>query len=145
MTPQQVALVQESFEKIAAMGEPAWQSFYAELFALEPSLKQMFKGDISEQRKKLLAALALVMRALHAPATILAPLKSLAVKHVGYGVKPEHYTCMGHALLRTLNNALGDEFTPELRTAWAAAFQTLATIMKEAAYGRSQARIKGVA
>jgi Globin len=96
MTPQQVALVQESFEKIAAMGEPAWQGFYAELFAIEPSLKQMFKGDIGEQRKKLLAALALVMRALHAPATILDPLKSLAVKHVGYGVKPEHYTYMGH-------------------------------------------------
>ena len=66
---------------------------------------------------------------------ILDPLKALAVRHVGYGVRPEHYTYMGNALLRTLDKGLGEEFTPELRGAWMAAFRTLASIMKEAAYG----------
>ena len=135
MTPQQVELVQHSFDKLAALGEPAWDGFYVELFAIEPSLKRMFQGDMREQRKKLLAALARVIRALSAPAGILDPLKALAVRHVGYGVKPEHYTYMGNALLRTLEKGLGEEFTPELRNAWVAAFQALATIMKEAAYG----------
>ena len=138
MTPQQVVLVQRSFEKLVAMGEPAWDGFYIELFAIEPLLKRMFKDDMHEQRKKLLAALALAIRALHAPAEILDPLKALAVRHVGYGVKPDHYTYMGNALLRTLEKGLGDDFTPELHNAWVAAFQTLATIMKEAAYGQNQ-------
>jgi hypothetical protein len=72
---------------------------------------------------------------LNAPARILDPLKKLAVRHVGYGVKPEHYTYMGNALLRTLEKGLGEDFTPDLRKAWVAAFQTLTAIMKEAAYG----------
>jgi hemoglobin-like flavoprotein len=135
MTPQQVELVQRSFEKLTAMGETAWDGFYNELFAIEPSIRRMFKDDVHEQRKKLLAALALVIGALNAPARILDPLKKLAVRHVGYGVKPEHYTYMGNALLRTLEKGLGDEFTPDLRKAWMAAFQTLTAIMKEAAYG----------
>jgi hemoglobin-like flavoprotein len=141
MTPQQVELVQQSFGKLAAMGEPAWDGFYIELFAIEPSLKRMFKGDMLEQRKKLLAALARVILALSAPATILDPLKALAVRHVGYGVRPEHYTYMGNALLRTLEKGLGEEFTPELRNAWMAAFQSLATIMKEAAYGTAKSKM----
>ncbi len=95
-----------------------------------------------EQRKKLLAALALVIGALNAPAKILDPLKALAVRHVGYGVRPEHYTYMGNALLRTLKKGLGEEFTPELRNAWLAAFQTLASIMKEAAYGPAIAKVR---
>ena len=108
---------------------------YDELFAIDPSLRKMFKSDMSEQRGKLNAALALVIRSLHAPEKILAPVKSLAVKHVGYGVEPVHYTYVGNALLRTLAKGLGDKFTPELRQAWVEAFGTLANIMKEAAYG----------
>jgi hemoglobin-like flavoprotein len=135
MTPQEVELVQQSFAKLSAMGEAAWDGFYNELFAIEPSIRRMFKDDVHEQRKKLLAALALVIGALNAPARILDPLRTLAVRHVGYGVKPEHYTYMGNALLRTLEKGLGEDFTPELRKAWVAAFQTLTTIMKEAAYG----------
>ncbi len=68
MTPQQVELVQQSFEKLAAMGDPPWDGFYIELFAIEPTLKRMFKGDMHAQRKKLLAALALLIGALSAPA-----------------------------------------------------------------------------
>ena len=142
MTPQQVLLVQQSFEKLAAMGAPAWERFYSELFMIEPSLKRMFKGDMHEQRKKLLAALALAIRALNAPAKSLDPLKALAVKHVGYGVKAHHYTYMGNALLRTIERGLGKDFTPELRNAWVAAFQTLATIMMEAAYGQNPSGTK---
>jgi len=57
-------------------------------------------------------------------------------------VRPEHYTYMGNALLRTLKKGLGEEFTPELRNAWVAAFQTLATIMKDAAYGAAKTKMQ---
>jgi truncated hemoglobin YjbI len=64
MNPNNVALVQQSCKKVAAMGQPAAELFYAELFAIDPSLRQMFKADMSEQRKKLLAALAMVIGSL---------------------------------------------------------------------------------
>ncbi len=109
--------------------------FYGELFAIDPSLKAMFKGDMGKQRRKLLAALALVVRSLHAPEKIIEPVKALAKKHVDYGVEPAHYAYVGNALLRTLKKGLGEQFTPELRQAWIEAYSALAAIMKEAAYG----------
>ena len=98
-----------------------------------------------EQHKKLLTTLALVVRSLHAPEKILPAVKSLAVKHVGYGVLPEHYTLVGNALLRTLKKGLGPAYTPEVRDAWVEAFRMLAGIMKEAAYGSTNARTHGAA
>jgi nitric oxide dioxygenase len=145
MDARQVALVQQSFEKAAALGDKVAEIFYAELFAIDPSLRAMFRGDMREQRKKLLSTLALVVRSLHAPEKILAPVKNLAVKHVAYGVQPEHYTYVGNALLRTLKKGLGADFTPELCDAWVAAFRMLAKVMKEAAYGPAAGRLLGAA
>jgi nitric oxide dioxygenase len=143
MDSQQVRLVQQSFEKAAVLGEKVAELFYAELFAIDPSLKSMFKGNMRDQHKKLVTTLALVVRSLHAPEKILQAVKNLAVKHVDYGVKPEHYTLVGNALLRTLKKGLGADYTPEVRDAWIAAFRTLAGIMKDAAYG--SAGVKGAA
>ena len=145
MDAHQVKLVQQSFEKVAALGLPAAELFYSELFSIDPSLRAMFKGDLRDQHKKLLAALSLVVRSLHAPEKILEPVQKLAVKHVDYGVTPEHYTFVGNALLRTLTKGLGSDFTPELRTAWVEAFRTLAGIMKSAAYGSQAGKLRGAA
>ena len=99
MKTYQVTLVQKSFEKVSTLGLKVSEIFYAELFAIDPSLRTMFKGDMQEQHKKLLSALALVVRSLHAPEKILGAVEKLAVKHVDYGVKPEHYTYVGNALV----------------------------------------------
>ena len=145
MDTHQVTLVQESFEKVATLGEKVAELFYAELFAIEPSLREMFKGNMPEQHRKLLAVLATVIRSLHAPEKIIGAAQKLAVKHLDYGVEPVHYTYVGNALLRTLKKGLGDQFTPELRDAWVEAFRTLATVMKQAAYGNNAAKIRGAA
>lgn len=145
MNSHQVSLVQQTFEKAAALGEKVAEIFYAELFAIDPSLRRMFKSDMREQGRKLLTTLALVVRSLHAPEKILQPAKNLAVKHIDYGVKPEHYTAVGNALLRTLAKGLGTDFTPEVRAAWVEAYRLLAGVMKEAAYGARAGRQKGAA
>jgi hemoglobin-like flavoprotein len=145
MNARDVLLVQESFQKVAALGEPVAELFYAELFAIDPSLREMFGGDMLQQRKKLLAALAMIVRSLHAPEQIVGPAKALAVKHLDYGVEPVHYTYVGNALLRTLKKGLGDQFTPELCDAWVEAFRMLADVMKEAAYGSAPAAVRGAA
>ena len=144
MDAHKITLVQKSFEKVAAIGLPAAEIFYAELFAIDPSLRSMFKDDLKEQHKKLLSALALVVRSLHTPEKILGPVEKLAVKHLDYGVQPVHYTYVGNALLRTLKKGLGAEFTPELCDAWTDAFRLLAQVMKEAAYGSASAKRSAV-
>ena len=145
MGAREIALVQESFEKVATLGLKAAELFYAELFAIDPSLQTMFKGSMQEQHKKLLSALALVVRSLHTPEKIISAVEKLAVKHLDYGVKPEHYTYVGNALLRTLKKGLGPDFTPELSDAWVEAFRMLAQVMKKAAYGNAHPGIRGAA
>ncbi|MEJ2378950.1 MAG: globin family protein [Pseudolabrys sp.] len=142
MEARGIALVQDSFEKVSALGLQAAEIFYAELFAIDPSLRAMFSDDLEDQQKKLMAALSLVVRSLHTPEKITGTVEKLAVKHLDYGVKPEHYTYVGNALLRTLKKGLGAEFTPELCDAWTDAFRMLARIMKEAAYGRAPAMLR---
>jgi hemoglobin-like flavoprotein len=140
MDAQQIALVQQSFEKVAGLGAQVADIFYKELFEIDPSLRSMFKGNMHEQKKKLLTTLAFVVRSLHTPAKILGPAQNLAVKHLDYGVQPEHYTLVGNALLRTLKKGLGAEYTPEVRDAWVETFRTLARIMKDAAYRNAVAK-----
>jgi len=133
MDARKIALVQESFER-AALGSEIAELFYAELFAIDPSLRAMFSGDMRDQNTKLFAALNYIVRSLHAPHELLCNVESLAKKHVDYGVRVEHYTYVGNALLRSLKKRLGAQFTLELSDAWTEAFRTVAGIMKEAAY-----------
>lgn len=87
------------------------------------------------QGRKLLTTLAFVVRGLDKPEQIVPAAEQLAIKHVDYGVTARHYTLVGNALLRTLKKGLGDDFTPEVRAAWVAAYQLLADVMRAAAYG----------
>jgi hemoglobin-like flavoprotein len=58
----------------------------------------------------------------------------LGKRHVAYGVKPEDYDSVGAALLWTLEQGLGDDFTPDTKEAWATVYGLVATTMKDAAY-----------
>ena len=139
MNPSQVKLVQESFAKVAPISEKAAIIFYDRLFEVAPSVKAMFPTDMTEQRKKLMATLAVVVNGLSNLESILPAASALAVRHVGYGAKPEHYPVVGGALLWTLEKGLGAAWTPEVAAAWTAAYGTLSSFMISEAYGKKQA------
>jgi len=140
MTPTQIELVQASFARALKIGPQVAATFYAELFAIDPDLRALFKGDVIAQGAKLVTMLGQVVDGLAAPETMLPIARELAMRHVTYGVEPEHYGHVGTALVRTLRHEIGAEFTPDVRAAWVAAYQVLSTTMIEAAYGRGVAR-----
>ena len=113
--------------------------FYERLFEIAPALKPLFRGDMAEQRRKLMAMLATVVGGLGNIETVLPAASALAKRHVGYGVKPEHYDSVGAALLRTLERGLGSRWTSDLAAAWSAALATLSNFMIGEAYGRTEA------
>ena len=76
--------------------------FYGRLFEIAPEVKPLFKGEITEQGRKLMATLAVVVNGLDNLPSILPAASALAKKHVGYGVAAEHYAPVGAALLWTL-------------------------------------------
>jgi nitric oxide dioxygenase len=139
MTPDQVKLVQESFAKVVPISETAAVLFYDRLFEIAPSVRAMFPDDMAEQRKKLMATLAVVVNGLGKLESILPAASALAKRHVNYGAKPAHYPVVGAALLWTLEKGLGDAWTPEIAEAWTAAYGTLSGYMINEGYGSAEA------
>ncbi len=139
MTPEQVALIQQSFGKVAPIAEPAAALFYGRLFEIAPEVKPLFRGNMKEQGRKLMGTLAVVVNGLANLETVLPAASALPKNHVAYGVKAEHYAPVGAALLWTLERGLGADWTPELAAAWTAAYTTLSEYMVGEAYGRREA------
>lgn len=132
MTPEQIALVQTSFERVAPNAEAVAALFYDRLFVLDPEARRLFKGDMREQGRKLMAMLALVVRGLTRLDQLVPAVEGLGRRHATYGVQDSQYATVGSALLWTLEQGLGPDFTPETREAWATAYGVLATTMQEA-------------
>jgi hemoglobin-like flavoprotein len=133
MTPEQKQIVRETFALVEPIAEPAAALFYGRLFELDPSLRPMFRGDMAEQGKKLMQTIAVVVHGLDRLQTLIPAVEALGRRHVGYGVRDEHYLTVASALLWTLEQGLGPAFTPAAREAWTAAYTTLATVMQRAA------------
>lgn len=137
MNETQIEMIQASFAKVAPIAETAADIFYTRLFEIAPEVKPMFKGDLSEQGKKLMTTLGVVVNGLKDLDKIVPVAQQLAVKHIDYGVKAEHYQPVGEALIFTLDKGLGDDFTPELKEAWLTAYTTLSGVMIDAAYPKA--------
>jgi nitric oxide dioxygenase len=137
VTPAQIDLVQSSFAKVVPIAETAAGLFYGRLFEIAPEVKPLFSGDMKEQGRKLMTTLGVVVNNLKNPDVIVPAAKALAVKHVGYGVTAEHYAPVGAALIWTLKQGLGDDFTPETRDAWIAAYALLSGVMIDEAYPKA--------
>lgn len=135
MTPAEVALVKSSFEKVKPIASDAAALFYGRLFEVAPEVKPLFKGEITEQGRKLMTTLAVVVNGLDNLPSILPAASALAKKHVAYGVTPGHYEPVGEALLWTLERGLGPAWTPQLAAAWTSAYATLSGYMIGEAYG----------
>jgi nitric oxide dioxygenase len=139
MTPDQVTLIQQSFAQVRPIADQAAALFYGRLFEIAPATKPLFKGDMAEQGRKLMATLGVVVNGLGNLETVLPSASALAKKHVAYGVKADDYAPVGAALLWTLERGLGAGWTPQLAAAWTAAYTTLSGFMISEAYGQSEA------
>jgi hemoglobin-like flavoprotein len=139
MTPNQIRLIQESFAKVVPISEQAAALFYGRLFEIAPQVQPLFRGDMKEQGRKLVATLATVANGLSDLPSILPAASALAKRHVGYGVKAEDYAPVGDALLWTFERGLGAHWTPDVKAAWATAYAVLSEYMIGEAYGRRAA------
>jgi hemoglobin-like flavoprotein len=126
-------LVRTTFAKLAVMPEVAGALFYERLFAANPTFRLLFKNDMRIQGVKLMTMLALVVYDLPEPAQIPPAIRDLASRHVEYGVKLADYDTLREALLWTLEQVLGKDFTPAIREAWTVCYEELAGEMKSAA------------
>jgi hemoglobin-like flavoprotein len=130
MTPEQVKLVKDSFRKVLPIAGVAADLFYDRLFEIAPEVRPLFSNDLVAQKKKLIAMLAIAVTSLHEIDKIAPAVEELGKRHVAYGVNAKHFEPVGAALLWTLEEVLGSDFTPPVKTAWTEAYVTLAGVMR---------------
>jgi hemoglobin-like flavoprotein len=133
MNNDQKLLVQKTFEMVAPIADVAAGLFYGRLFEVDPSLKPLFRGDIKDQGKKLMATIKIAVQSLDRLEALVPVVQALGRRHLAYGVRDEHYDTVGAALLWTLEKGLGEAFTPEVKEAWGIVYGVLAKVMKDAA------------
>jgi class 3 adenylate cyclase/hemoglobin-like flavoprotein len=125
-----VFVVQSTFAQLMPQADHFAAVFYEHLFRLDPSLRALFtRTDFVRQRRMLLNMIGVTVRGLDRLDGVVPTLRDLGRRHVGYGVRPEHYETASRALLSALENCLGGDFTPEVREAWAAVFTWMRDVM----------------
>lgn len=130
MNPKQIHLVQSTFAVVRPMSAAVGALFYKRLFILDPSLRPLFKGDLVHQSRMLMAMLDSVVSGLSDLDALVPVVRQLGARHARYGVLQSHYDTFGSALLWTLEQGLGQKFTPAVGDAWAAAYELLASMMQ---------------
>lgn len=128
-----IELVQQSWAQVMPISDAAAALFYGRLFEMDPSVRPLFKSDITEQKRKLMQTLGVAVDGLSNLSKLVPVLQALGARHRGYMVRVHHYDLVGGALLWTLHEGLGDKFTPEVEAAWKKVYGLVADVMKGAA------------
>lgn len=141
MTDQQISNVKNSWKIFQAINPVlVGDVFYSKLFRIAPKLRHMFSTTTEEQSKKLVEMLNIIVGRLNRLDELTEDIRQLAIRHAGYGVKPEHYTVVGTALLWTLAKGLGKDWTKDVEDAWVACYSLLADTMINASSVENTAR-----
>jgi methyl-accepting chemotaxis protein len=140
MTPEQITLVQTSYQRVGPRLPDLAAQFYIELFRRDPALRPLFTTDLAEQQVRFARKLTELVQAIPSLDELLAHTQALGARHVGYGVRAVDYPTVGAALIDALAAVLGDDFDPETRQAWAVAYNLMAETMLD---GAASARMAG--
>ena len=131
MTPEREQLVRDTWKRFEPKAADHARYFYDKLFELDPETSTMFaSANMDLQRHRLMESLGMLVAELDDPEQFVTDLVTLGRRHGAYGVRDSDYDAAGVALLWTLEKALGDEFTPEARSAWTEAYQAIASVMR---------------
>ncbi len=127
-------IVRRTWAKAAAAHVDMARLFYGRLFKIAPETRPLFSTDMDKQGRKLVATLGFVIDHLEDTETLVPAAQDLAIRHLDYSVKKEHYAAVGASLLWTLEELLGSDFSEEVDNAWTEVFATIETVMTDAAY-----------
>lgn len=121
-------ILQRSLSDIPGGAQRCSGDFYGYLFAANPELRDMFPPQMAAQNERLFAALVRIAETIERPDRLARYLAQLGAEHVKFGVRPEHYTMVGQALLRALRRS-NFNWTEEIEAAWVMAYNFAAGAM----------------
>lgn len=130
MKAQQISLVQCSFVRLTPWPGVA-DLFYARLFQLDPTLRPLFKSDLSAQKQELMTLLEFAIANLEQPGEIGRAMQVFCLGCSISRIQKQQYNTVLYAWLWTLEQTLGAEYTLEIKAAWVAFYQFLIQLMQE--------------
>jgi len=134
LTPERKSLVRSTWALVKPIQDEAARLFCGRLFEVDPSTRALFAhSDMTTRGRMLMQTINVAVASLDRLEKIQPAIEDLGRRHAGYVVTDEHYASVGGALLWTLEQGLGEAFTPEAEGAWAETYRTLASIMQAAA------------
>ncbi len=133
MTPEQIELVQGTWAKVAPIADTVADFFYGKLFEMDPTLRPIFPKDMTQQKKKLMAMLGMAVNSLNNFETVIPALQASGIRHLDYKITASMYDTVGAALLKTLEQGLGNAWNEQVKEAWTVTYTTVAKVMIDAA------------
>jgi hemoglobin-like flavoprotein len=142
ITDQEKASIRDSWRLVVPIAETAADLFYKKLFELRPEYRRLFPEDMRSQKRKLLAMLSFIVKALDWPDSawreqveeeddLCLVLLALGRRHTDlYHVPDASYDTVAEALLWTLDYGLSKKFDAPTRAAWTHVYQLAALTMK---------------
>ena len=131
-TPQAMAHVRRTAAMVADRPVALAEAFYRHLFDMAPTVRGMFPNDMTAQNERLCRALLEAIRVLVEPehaGEMERQLAQLGAQHAHrYGVVPEHYPYVGHAIVRAVRELTGDR-SVAVSSAWVWVYQWLSDHM----------------
>jgi purine-binding chemotaxis protein CheW len=125
-----VEAIEESFALLAPQADALADRFYDELFLRYPDVKPMFANtQMSEQKRKLIAAVQLVVNNVRKPEALSEPLAALGARHQALGAELPHYEAVAQTMLKVLEELAGDAWNERYAKAWVQALELVATGM----------------
>jgi nitric oxide dioxygenase len=134
LNAQEIAVVRSSIQLLCRNRTAAAETFYRHLFTIAPTSRNLFVTDLDRQGAKLVATLEVVADQIDKWGLLRPSVEDLALRHTAYGVVPEDYTAAGDALLATLAEHLGSDWTPEAELIWRRVYATIEDAMIRAGY-----------
>ena len=114
MHAHQIQTVRSSFNLLQPIATHAAELFYTHLFAADPLLRQLFRGDMAQQGERLMTMIGAAVGLLDRPDALIPVLQKLGARHAGYGVVEAHYATVGDALCQHSNRVLAMPLRPRL-------------------------------
>lgn len=118
MNKNSVDIIQGSFEQLVPIADQVDAMFNARLLDTHPEVYRIFVLDVEPHARKLVQALAPVVRNLNKVGGIRPAMRELAHQQKVYRVAETYYQAIEATLIWTLRRSLGASFTGDVERAW---------------------------
>ncbi|WP_171181496.1 globin domain-containing protein [Ruegeria sp. HKCCD8929] len=122
-------LLKQSFDRLQSEFDRFSTDFYEALFRRAPELRHLFREDLAGQGMKFLTTLREIIMHAQDAAGQSERFRELGSYHARIGISAKDFAPMEEALIETLADILGEDFTPELEQAWRRAYADISAKM----------------